>query len=216
MPVVRVRAVDDSGRVLHEQMLEHGSDPRQVLLEAGLVSRWSGAHLDRGHRGQDGEVLVLEYAVGEGERPVPFQRPAAYAVVVEPYQGRRCLLLSSFAHDSREPWGLPGGGIDEGEQPQDAMVREVWEETGQHVVAGDPVTVDSSHWTGHSPRGRLEDFHALRLVYRAHCPEPSEAVVQDVGGSTDRARWVPVVDVHRLRLHSWTPRVLDAAGLDQH
>lgn len=31
-------------------------------------------------------------------------------------------------------WGLPGGAIDPGEEPADAVVREVWEETGLHVV----------------------------------------------------------------------------------
>lgn len=30
-------------------------------------------------------------------------------------------------------WGLPGGGIDPGEEPADAVIREVWEETGVHV-----------------------------------------------------------------------------------
>jgi len=31
-------------------------------------------------------------------------------------------------------WGLPGGTIEPGENPADAVVREVWEETGIHVV----------------------------------------------------------------------------------
>lgn len=31
-------------------------------------------------------------------------------------------------------WGLPGGAIDPGEEPADAVVREVFEETGLHVV----------------------------------------------------------------------------------
>lgn len=31
-------------------------------------------------------------------------------------------------------WGLPGGAIDPGEEPADAVVREVLEETGVHVV----------------------------------------------------------------------------------
>lgn len=31
-------------------------------------------------------------------------------------------------------WGIPGGGIDPGEEPADAIVREVWEETGVRVI----------------------------------------------------------------------------------
>lgn len=31
-------------------------------------------------------------------------------------------------------WGIPGGAIDPGEEPADAIVREVWEETGVRVI----------------------------------------------------------------------------------
>src|SRR4051794_6548379 len=31
-------------------------------------------------------------------------------------------------------WGIPGGALDPGEEPADAVVREVWEETGVMVV----------------------------------------------------------------------------------
>jgi 8-oxo-dGTP diphosphatase len=31
-------------------------------------------------------------------------------------------------------WSLPGGAIDPGEEPADAVVREVWEETGVRVI----------------------------------------------------------------------------------
>ncbi len=31
-------------------------------------------------------------------------------------------------------WGLPGGSLEPGEEPADAIVREVWEETGLEVV----------------------------------------------------------------------------------
>jgi 8-oxo-dGTP diphosphatase len=31
-------------------------------------------------------------------------------------------------------WGLPGGVLDPGEEPADAIVREVWEETGLDVI----------------------------------------------------------------------------------
>ena len=30
----------------------------------------------------------------------------------------------------------------------------------------------------------IEDFHAVRLIYRATCPDPADPVVLDRGGST--------------------------------
>ena len=53
------------------------------------------------------------------------------------------------------------------------------------------IDVQSQHWVGRAPSGRLEDFHAVRIVYAARCPDPTDPVVHDVGGSTSAARWVP-------------------------
>ena len=80
--------------------------------------------------------------------------------------------------------------------------------------------VDSRRFTGHAPDGRLEDFHAVRIVYRATCHEPTEPVVHDVGGTTESAAWVPVGDVGALPLTAgwraalalWPPHGHDGAG----
>ncbi|HWP66614.1 MAG TPA: NUDIX domain-containing protein [Candidatus Limnocylindria bacterium] len=45
-------------------------------------------------------------------------------------QGGRLLMA---LHADRRTWVLPGGCIDPGETPADALVREVWEETALHV-----------------------------------------------------------------------------------
>jgi len=211
---VRVRALGPAGAVVHEQQLGHGVDPTRLLLDLGLTPSWTGAH-----RGDDGSV-VLDFSVPQtalpaGEAAVPYQRPAAYAVVVadiEEHGGGPCLLLTSFTDDPAGRWGLPGGGIDAGEDPAAAVVREVWEETGQQVHVERALLVHSGHWTGRSRAGRLEDFHAVRLVYRAVCPEPVPTQVLDVGGSTDQAQWVPVHEVPDRPLVSWLRPVLERAG----
>lgn len=41
------------------------------------------------------------------------------------------VLLQHRREDRR--WGLPGGALEPGEAPAQALVREVWEETGLHV-----------------------------------------------------------------------------------
>jgi 8-oxo-dGTP diphosphatase len=59
------------------------------------------------------------------------------AVIHDP-TGR--LLLIQRGHDPhRGLWSLPGGRIEAGESPEEAVVREVREETGLEVVPGRPV-----------------------------------------------------------------------------
>jgi len=55
--------------------------------------------------------------------------PSACAVVVDD-SGR--VLLGRRTDTGK--WALPGGAIDPGEQPADAAVREVYEETGVHIA----------------------------------------------------------------------------------
>ena len=64
------------------------------------------------------------------------------------------------------------------------------EETAQRIVLGELTKVQTGHWIGRNPGGMIEDFHAVRLVYRATCPDPTEPEVLDRGGSTASARWV--------------------------
>jgi 8-oxo-dGTP diphosphatase len=141
--------------------------------------------------------------------PVLRQRLAAYALVVD--NGR--ILLTQLSRRTGWPggWTLPGGGVDHGEDPKDAVVRETYEETGQHL--SDPVLVDveSDHFVGVSPAGVLEDFHAVRLLFRATIAEPGEPVVLDVGGTTAAARWVPLPEAGELDLVALARNALDRA-----
>ena len=71
------------------------------------------------------------------------QRVAAYAVIV---RGRRRPAVPARASIAEgELWTLPGGGIDFGEHPDDAVVREVYEETGLALRrSGAPLWIGSA------------------------------------------------------------------------
>ena len=145
---------------------------------------------------------------------MPHQRVAAYAVVVAAGQ----LLLTQLAPRTGAPgrWNLPGGGVDEGEAPEAAVIREVAEETGQVVDGVRLVDVMTQHWVGRSQRG-LEDYHAVRLLHTARCPRPTRPVVHDVGGSTSDARWVPLEELPSVDVVASVKVALRAVGLvDDH
>lgn len=187
--------------------LGHGVDPTVLAYDLGhvVVRPLDAVRDDRGElllrllvRPLNGDPRPLQdrrgldpgLVVPPKARPEVRQRFAAYAVVLS---GRGLLATEYSARTAAlGRWGMPGGGIDPGEQPAAAVLREVTEETAQRVELQELAAVQTSHWIGRSPRGTLEDFQAVRLVYRAHCPEPTEPQVLDEGGTTASARWVPV------------------------
>jgi ADP-ribose pyrophosphatase YjhB (NUDIX family) len=126
--------------------------------------------------------------------PPKVQRVGAYALV--PDGGR--LLLTRYVGSGR--WSLPGGGIDHGEQPQEALHREVREETGLTLRDVRLADVDSVHFTGHAPDGALEDFHAVRIVYRGTVRPDAEPAVLEVDGSSDAAAWIRLDELDRYPL----------------
>ncbi|EST37994.1 hypothetical protein N566_09935 [Streptomycetaceae bacterium MP113-05] len=56
-----------------------------------------------------------------------------YALVVLWHEARVLMVLER----DRDCWEVPGGGIDPGETPRQAAVRELHEETGQHIDPAD-------------------------------------------------------------------------------
>jgi len=118
------------------------------------------------------------------------QRVAAYAVITRGEEILLCRLAPKVT--DQEVWHLPGGGVDFGEHPAEAVVREVREETGLAVTVGE-VSYVASAITGlkRSPR------HAIRLYYDAVLTDPDHAtpVVQEIDGSTIDARWFPLAEV---------------------
>jgi len=122
------------------------------------------------------------------------QRVAAYAVILREDR----ILLSRLAKrlTSKELWTLPGGGLEHGEDPRDAVVREVHEETGLDVVIGETARVYSYHQRNSWRQGRRADAHALRIVYDGWVPADSPAPhVVEVDGSTMEAAWKPIAEV---------------------
>jgi 8-oxo-dGTP diphosphatase len=121
------------------------------------------------------------------------QRVAAYAVIVRAGEVLLSRLAPSISED--ELWTLPGGGIEFGEHPDDAVVREVHEETGLDCRLGRPLWIGSAHRVV-DRESAPTDMHSVRIVYDAwvdaDAPEPR---VVEVDGSTVDARWLSVEDV---------------------
>lgn len=135
--------------------------------------------------------LVTEALVDH--EPFRMQRVAAYALV------RRddAVLLTRISERGFHSgsWTLPGGGIDHGERPADALVREVEEECGVVCRPGGLLDVHDTRFAGTAPTGRHEDFHGIHLIFAAEVPDDAEPRVVEVDGTTDGVAWIPLADI---------------------
>ncbi|MCX2730437.1 NUDIX domain-containing protein [Saccharopolyspora sp. NFXS83] len=95
-------------------------------------------------------------------------RLAAYAVCAD---DGRVLLVRCAEPNGEHTWSLPGGGVEHGEDPFDAVVREVAEETGYDAVAesllgvGSRVIPAAERWVpGQEPHQNVGVFYRVRIT----------------------------------------------------
>ncbi|QEV98668.1 NUDIX hydrolase [Microbacterium caowuchunii] len=131
-------------------------------------------------------------------------RVAAYAIVTDE-EGR--ILLAHWNEGRRSAWTLPGGGLEQGEDPVHAVRREVREETGYRVGVGDLLGIHSRVIPAHRRIAKSDTpLHTLRIIYRATIV--GGRLRAEVNGSTDRAQWFALDELRSV------PRVkLVAIGL---
>lgn len=122
-------------------------------------------------------------------------RLAAYAVVVD---DRDRALLALWNEGAVPRWTMPGGGVEAEESVEEAAVREVREETGYEIAVGAILGVDTLLIPpGDRPRGRGRPLKSVRVVFEAVIVGGS-LTNEEIGGSTDEARWIPVVEIPTL------------------
>ncbi|WP_329180346.1 NUDIX domain-containing protein [Streptomyces decoyicus] len=125
-------------------------------------------------------------------------RLAAYAVCIE---DGRVLLACHVPPEGEANWTLPGGRVEHAEDPFDAVIREVAEESGCDAVVERLLGVDSRiipaaerTVPGGPEHQNVGIFYRVRITGGQLRPEPNGEVVECV--------WTPISDVAGLRRSS--------------
>ncbi|MFI5890643.1 NUDIX hydrolase [Actinoplanes sp. NPDC051513] len=134
-------------------------------------------------------------------RPERVQRFGAYAAATDP-DGRILLARIAEGYPGAGLWHLPGGGTDHGETPEQALARELFEETSQHGRVTGLLGISHRYDpTAVGPEGVPIDWHVIRVLFRVLVDVPTEPLVTEAaGGSTAAAAWFARAAVDGLAL----------------
>ncbi|HVM53487.1 MAG TPA: NUDIX domain-containing protein [Acidimicrobiales bacterium] len=113
----------------------------------------------------------------------------------------RLLLVRRRHEPGMGSWSVPGGRVEPGETVQEAVVRELLEETGVEGVCVGLIGVAERIGTDHH-------FVILDYAVEVLAPAPPEA-----GGDADDARWVALGDVAELDLVDGLAEFLHEHGI---
>jgi ADP-ribose pyrophosphatase len=115
-------------------------------------------------------------------------RVAVGAVVIHQQQ---VLLVLRGQPPSQDMWAIPGGSVELGETLQQAAEREIREETGLLVRAGEPVYIFDTVQRGDDGRVR---FHYVIVDVLAEPIDPAQPL-QSADDARD-ARWFSLAEVN--------------------
>jgi ADP-ribose pyrophosphatase len=128
------------------------------------------------------------------ERP----RLAVGAVV---FKDGRVLLVKRGKAPSAGTWAIPGGSVRLGETLRQAAEREVLEETGVRIRAGEPVLTFET--IEPDPDGRVRFHYVIVDVAAEHLGGEPQAA-----SDADEACWVSTADLRRLSVNRRTRELL--------
>ena len=139
-----------------------------------------------------------------GELEEKRQRISTYAVIVK--DGQILLARIATGYPGAGSWTLPGGGVDWGEHPEDALHRELYEETGLTGEVISLLGIDSIHLERRR-NGKLVGYHAVRIIY--HVDAEGEPVVTELDGSVSESRWMSLEETVEVPTVELVKRALE-------
>lgn len=147
---------------------------------------------------QESDRFVTCVDIDGNRKDVPVDelafRPSIYGVII-----REGKILLSRQWDG---YDFPGGGVQKGERLEDALVREVYEETGLIVSAGDIVECEDSFFTTPFEKRNVHSILIYRICRVKGGELSTEYFDEDEKKYASMPEWVNLEDVSQLKFYN--------------
>lgn len=110
------------------------------------------------------------------------------------------ILLNRCVHeDGRAYYDLPGGGQNQYETMEEAVVREVLEETGYTVKVESFAAIAEEIYTNEDLRARFPDYtHRILHIFRASLTDTPRRSPTEMDLGMDKSEWIPLDEIRSL------------------
>lgn len=120
----------------------------------------------------------------------------------------RVLLIRKAKGPYTGAWDLPGGGIEFGESPENAVRRELMEETNLPVQELELLAVYYKRLTYTLQGGEQEDLEHIGIIYRVEVGRTAPLQIEPDGIDSLGARWIRLDQLEGERLSPFAARAL--------
>jgi len=126
------------------------------------------------------------------------QQVATNAIILN--ENKEILFTQRSLNDDFLPgyWELPGGGIDYGETPQEALIREIKEECGLGIEIIKPVAANSYF---------IRDTQRIEITFLCKVINPSDIKLSHEHSAY---KWLKTTEINTIKVTDYIKKIIDS------
>ncbi|MDO8658130.1 MAG: NUDIX domain-containing protein [Candidatus Levybacteria bacterium] len=130
---------------------------------------------------------------------IKLQEGAVNAIILN--ENKEILFTERSLSDDFLPgyWELPGGGIDYGETPQEALIREIKEECGLGIEIIKPIAANSYF---------IKDIQRIEITFL--CKAINSTKIK-LSHEHSNYKWLKITEVNKIKVTDYIKKIIDSS-----